>query len=152
MSESQSYFLIIKMENGVPKDHPMLLENFVQCFPDVDINNLPEDYKFFERVEQPWPGLYEVLDPPHAVYTLIDNVVKDVWNIRAMTTEERQAKIDSIKSVPIHTGWVFSEENCAWEPPIPYPEDGKKYVWNDTTVYWEEIPPQDEDPAEEVLL
>lgn len=151
MSDTQPYFLIIKMENGTPKNHPMLLENFVQCFPDVDVNNLPEDYKFFERVERPRLGLYEVLDPPTPVYTLIDNVVKDVWHVRDMTAEERQAKIDSIKLVPIHTGWIFSEENCAWEPPIPYPEDGKKYIWNDDTVYWEEVPPQDEDPEEEVL-
>jgi hypothetical protein len=145
MSETQSYFLIIKMENGSPKNHPMLLENFVQCFPDVDINNLPDEYKFFERVDKPPVGLYEVLDPPDPVYTLIDNVVTDVWTVRAMTPEEKQAKMDSVLAVQIHTGWIFSEETCAWEPPIPYPEDGKKYVWNDATVNWEEIPPQDEE-------
>jgi len=147
MSEIQTYFLIIKMENGSPKNHPMLLENFVQCFPDVDINNLPDEYKFFERVDKPPVGLYEVLDPPDPVYTLIDNVVTDVWTVRAMTQEEKQAKMDSVSAVQIHTGWIFSEETCAWEPPIPYPDDGKKYVWDDNTVNWAEPV---EDP-EEVL-
>jgi hypothetical protein len=137
--------LIIRIKNSVPFEHPILLENFVQCFPEVDITNLPEEYKFFERVDQPHPGLYEVLDPPESVYTLIDNVVKDVWNIRSMTPEEKQAKIDIALAQDHLAGWIFSEEACSWEPPIPYPEDGKKYVWNDDTVNWEEIPPQDEE-------
>jgi hypothetical protein len=32
--------------------------------------------------------------------------------------------------------WVLSEETCAWYPPIPYPEDGQKYEWDESSVSW----------------
>lgn len=35
--------------------------------------------------------------------------------------------------------WILNENTCNWEAPIPYPTDGKKYQWNESTVEWEEI-------------
>lgn len=32
--------------------------------------------------------------------------------------------------------WVLNEETCLWEPPIPYPNDGNSYVWDETTINW----------------
>ena len=36
--------------------------------------------------------------------------------------------------------WVLNEESCLWEAPLPYPEDGEAYTWNEETGAWEEIP------------
>ena len=27
--------------------------------------------------------------------------------------------------------WVLNENTCLWESPIPYPQDGKEYIWNE---------------------
>lgn len=27
--------------------------------------------------------------------------------------------------------WTLNKDTCLWEPPIPRPEDGKYYVWNE---------------------
>jgi len=36
--------------------------------------------------------------------------------------------------------WVLNEETCLWTAPIAMPvEDGKRYVWDETTVNWIEI-------------
>ena len=32
--------------------------------------------------------------------------------------------------------WVLSEASCLWEPPVPYPVDGNKYYWDETTISW----------------
>jgi len=32
--------------------------------------------------------------------------------------------------------WVLDEDTCLWEPPIPYPDDGQMYRWDETTVSW----------------
>jgi len=32
--------------------------------------------------------------------------------------------------------WVFNEETCRWDAPIPYPTDGNKYSWDEETVSW----------------
>jgi len=32
--------------------------------------------------------------------------------------------------------WILNETTCIWEAPIPYPNDGKDYRWNETTIEW----------------
>lgn len=35
--------------------------------------------------------------------------------------------------------WILDEETCHWVTPIPYPNDGKNYEWNETNCCWDEI-------------
>jgi hypothetical protein len=35
--------------------------------------------------------------------------------------------------------WTLNEETCLWQSPIPYPNDGKFYTWNEEIGNWEEI-------------
>jgi hypothetical protein len=49
----------------------------------------------------------------------------------------------------VFESWTLNETTCLWEPPVPYPTDGKGYNWNenayqtalsdssDTSVAWE---------------
>lgn len=34
--------------------------------------------------------------------------------------------------------WVLNEFSCIWEAPIPYPQDGKNYFWDESTISWKE--------------
>ena len=36
--------------------------------------------------------------------------------------------------------WLLDEDTCFWEPPVPYPTDGKPYVWDEDTLAWVEVP------------
>jgi len=36
--------------------------------------------------------------------------------------------------------WVFNETTLNWQAPVPYPNDGKVYVWNEPTLQWIEVP------------
>ena len=36
--------------------------------------------------------------------------------------------------------WVLDEATCLWEAPVPYPEDGKDYRWDEETQSWVEVP------------
>lgn len=31
--------------------------------------------------------------------------------------------------------WTL-DENCNWQPPLPMPDDGKMYYWDEPTVSW----------------
>ena len=33
--------------------------------------------------------------------------------------------------------WVLNETTCLWESPVAYPNDGQKYIWNETIQNWE---------------
>lgn len=38
-----------------------------------------------------------------------------------------------------YPSWTLNEETCLWESPIPYPEDGGFYTWNEEKVEWLKI-------------
>lgn len=38
-----------------------------------------------------------------------------------------------------YASWVFNEVTWSWIAPIPYPEDGKNYVWDEQTTSWVEV-------------
>ena len=33
--------------------------------------------------------------------------------------------------------WILNEETCLWEAPVPKPDDGQKYDWNESTQQWD---------------
>lgn len=35
-----------------------------------------------------------------------------------------------------HSSWILEEETCQWQAPIPYPEDGFTYQWDETDIAW----------------
>ena len=35
-----------------------------------------------------------------------------------------------------HPSWIL-DENCDWQCPVPYPDDGKMYIWNHESQTWE---------------
>lgn len=35
--------------------------------------------------------------------------------------------------------WTLNEESCLWDSPLPYPNDGKRYMWNEDILNWQEI-------------
>ena len=32
--------------------------------------------------------------------------------------------------------WVLNEETCLWDAPLPYPEDGADYNWDEESTSW----------------
>lgn len=58
---------------------------------------------------------------------------------------ERHTEINARKPYP---SWVVNQEAWdnplmllvdLWSPPIPYPDDGKFYAWNEETISWKEV-------------
>ena len=35
--------------------------------------------------------------------------------------------------------WVLNEQSCLWEAPVPYPNDGKIWVWDEDNKEWRPI-------------
>ncbi len=35
-----------------------------------------------------------------------------------------------------YPSWIFIENNCLWEPPVSYPNDGQNYFWNENILNW----------------
>ena len=35
--------------------------------------------------------------------------------------------------------WLLNEDTCLWEPPVPHPDDGKNYTWDEKELKWVEV-------------
>jgi hypothetical protein len=49
-------------------------------------------------------------------------------------------KLDAFIPPQPFESWVLNEDTCLWEAPIPHPEDGGAYVWNEESTSWQSIP------------
>jgi len=45
---------------------------------------------------------------------------------------------DAFISPQLFLSWVLNEQTCRWEAPIPMPEDGKRYQWDEPSLSWVE--------------
>ena len=47
---------------------------------------------------------------------------------------------DSIRDAFIppqpYNSWTLNEDTCQWESPVTYPDDGKRYIWDEATTNW----------------
>jgi len=133
--------LFIRIKDGQPFEHPIMEDNFRQAFPDVDTNNLPADFARFVRVAPPAIGPYEKNQT--VVYQLVNGVYTDVFTCEQMTAQEISAKQQAVKDGWSDNNgfasWAFNETTCAFEAPTPYPNNGKRYIWNESTTSWVEL-------------
>ena len=40
-----------------------------------------------------------------------------------------------------YASWILDTETCQWEPPIPMPQDGNIYQWDEDTEAWINVTP-----------
>jgi hypothetical protein len=133
--------------DGVIINHPIFESNLIEVFPDIELND-HDKYIPFERVPQPQIGVFEINE---GVTYEFDgpNKVKDVWHIRDMTAEEKQAKIDQVRAMKPYPSWTFDETTLIWSAPVPYPgiipkpgddiTNLKRYMWDEETLSWKEF-------------
>jgi len=57
--------------------------------------------------------------------------------VATYTAEEYQAlKSAEHEARKPYPSWIGNVEAMTWQPPIPYPDDGKSYYWNEEQVAW----------------
>jgi len=49
------------------------------------------------------------------------------------------AQRDAFIAPKPYASWSINEQTCQWDPPIQYPSDDKRYVWDEQTISWKEI-------------
>jgi hypothetical protein len=140
--------LYIQVAEGQPVNHPALAENLVDAF-----GSIPPDWEPFVRVPKPNPTAYQILVSDTPTYEKVDDVWTDVWDLREMTPEEKLAKQEEVKlawaqrdQAENWSAWVFDEERCKYQPPVPRPQpNGKLWAWCGADYAWKEMPPAPED-------
>lgn len=125
--------LYIKLENNIPDNYPMVLENILMIYPDFNITT--NNYGFVKYKQTLMPQIDEPYLIANKTLEIINNECVEKYIVRTMTTQEKTDKINSMQDVKPYASWILDTETCRWEPPIPMP-DGK-YRWNETTTSWD---------------
>jgi hypothetical protein len=140
--------LYIEIENGATKNHPAFEDNLMQAF-----GAIPAHWEPFTRVERPVPSVYQTMDSQEPVYAKVDGVWTDVWTVRELTVEEKDAKqqavITAFNDRPQSSNWsawTLDEATCTMQPPIPRPEpiEGVLVLWCGADANWKEAPARPE--------
>ena len=48
--------------------------------------------------------------------------------------------IDGFVPPKPYPSWLLNTTTGLWDPPVPYPADGKRYEWDEATQSWVELP------------
>ena len=48
-------------------------------------------------------------------------------------------ELDAFIAPKPYPSWLLNTNTAQWEPPVPYPNDGKMYRWDEETKSWIEI-------------
>jgi hypothetical protein len=135
--------LFIRIKDGQPFEHPILKDNFIQAFPDIDVNNLPSEFAKFERIEKPILDLYEAFVSEEPTYELVEGIYKDVWHKREMTTEEKtvvqQTVITAFNEREYASNWstwILDESTCTMQPPILRPDLDQTKIDAGIFTFW----------------
>ena len=38
-----------------------------------------------------------------------------------------------------YSSWTLNEDTCLWDCPVPYPNDGSRYRWDESTTNWVQV-------------
>jgi hypothetical protein len=46
------------------------------------------------------------------------------------------AQRDAFISPQPFASWILNEDSCLWNAPVPYPDDGELYEWDEKSLLW----------------
>ena len=46
--------------------------------------------------------------------------------------------LDAFYAPQPYSSWTLNTQTYSWDPPTPYPTDGKFYQWDESTLSWKE--------------
>lgn len=50
-------------------------------------------------------------------------------------------QLDAFISPQPYPSWNLNKQTCLWDPPVPLPNDGKEYFWDESSLSWVEALP-----------
>jgi hypothetical protein len=101
--------------------------------------------KIIWQDQSTWPistdstGTY--LRAPKYYGTCDDDADTSVAGVLEVLTEAEwlQRKRDEFYARQPFASWVFDEANLLWNPPVPMPQDGNEYRWDEATTAWVQL-------------
>lgn len=106
------------------------------------------DFEYSWANESAWPvectleGVYTAAPKFYGVCS--DDADTTAVGVLEVLTEAdyTQRKRDEFYARQPFASWVFDENTFAWSSPVPYPNDGANYQWDESAVNWVAVTPE----------
>ena len=102
--------LFIRLNDGVPFEHPIMEDNFRQAYSDIDLDNLPSEFVEFKRKPIPALSVYE--KNISVTYEIVDGYCTDIFSWEQMTEMEKlevdQRIAEELKNQPPSSAQEFN--------------------------------------------
>lgn len=49
------------------------------------------------------------------------------------------SNVDAFIAPKRHPSWVFDTTTCRWKAPVPHPDDGHLYTWDESAQLWKRV-------------
>jgi hypothetical protein len=128
--------LYIQIKNGQPFEHPILEDNFIETFPNLDVNNLPPEFARFRRITVEDCGI-SIDDPSKKLvmtdYRLAnDGFWEDVWEAvdKDVNQLQRLQEVENEEKLNIAIGLLSSLKNKANEIYDALTNESEKQAWD----------------------
>lgn len=74
--------------------------------------------------------------------TIIDDSKPAIRKNYAVPGGTYNEELDGFVNIKPFPSWVLDNSTCLWMPPVPYPQDGNHYSWNESEINWDlvEVP------------
>jgi len=92
--------------------------------------NIVENVEF---ATEDWVEKWKIENPESEYIYILDKEIK----AKMQGTYDFKNKV--FIDIQPYNSWVLNKSTFIWEPPIPYPDYNKEYVWNDNKGKWEEF-------------
>lgn len=143
--------------NSFDIDNENIASNYIQInigFVDnkkmpVFFNNLRYGFKLFNNqniiTDFSYPLQDMVLlstDQEYINNVLVNGLFPDINYLLNIWVENNgvllETSIDIILQRPSqpYSSWIYDDQNYMWTAPIPYPNDGNNYMWDETNGLW----------------
>lgn len=127
--------LFIQVVDGKPVNHPATEENLRMFIDNFDPENPPATFEKFVRRQPEEAPKWKVVD--RLPYAKVNGVWTDVFGIRDMMPQEKQEYVAALRrGFQFADTWSWDDDKGEWVPPVPYPTDGKFYLWANRQMRW----------------
>jgi len=104
------------------------MANYAKIVDGIVDKVITADASFFDTFIDNSPGTW--------IETTIDGSTRKNYAGKGYTYDSTRDAFIAPKSYP---SWTLNESTCLWEAPVTYPDDGKRYEWDEATTNWTEI-------------
>lgn len=135
----------VKIENGQPVSGVITEQNLFQAFPHFANNGVSSEFAIVKKATETAPETPPYHNWAGTKVVMVDGAWVEQHVFEPMTEAEREATKAAAKYWHEKTGlksWIWNENDCSFYPPVPQPQDGKTYEWNESSLSWVEANPE----------